>query len=158
VRRLLIAAAAAALLAGCGDPAKLDSEESSALRDARAQLDDAIDTEEVLRTDRREGRRLVRELKRNAAAFQLVPALVDETALSAFRRYAPGDPARALRRPAAQAVARMTSALEEADAETKISALRDQSAEAYLREAERDTRPIWSDLSDRLREAREDLG
>jgi hypothetical protein len=169
VRRLLTAAAAAALLAGCdGDTAELDPDDARRLAVARAELDDAIDTEETLRTDPEEARRLVRLVRRRlggspARVEEVVPSLVDadgrldRPAVRAFLTYAGSDAAMAMLPPAEDAVDTATGALEKADAETKIPTLENRTAEAYAREAERDTRPIWPDLADRLEEARGEL-
>jgi hypothetical protein len=169
VRGLLIAVAAAALLAGCdGGTAELDPDDARRLAAARAELDDAIDTEEVLRTDPEEARRLLRVVRRRldgppARVEEVVPSLVDpdgrldRRAVRAFLDYAESDAAMAMLPPAEEAVDTATDALEDADPETKIPTLEDRTAEAYLEEAERDVRPIWPDLGDRLGEARDDL-
>ncbi len=46
---------------------------------------------------------------------------------------------------------------EDVGADTKIPKLRDQTVEAYLREARRDTRSLWPSLSRRLAKAQEGL-
>jgi outer membrane murein-binding lipoprotein Lpp len=168
VRRVLSAAAAAALLAGCGGTAKLDSDDARRLATARAELDDAIDTEETLRTDPEEARRLVGLVRRRLGGppnrvEEVVPSLVDSDgrldgrAVRSFLRYAEDDAPMAMLPPAEEAVETSTGALEDADADTKIPTLENRTAEAYLEEAERDTRPIWPDLADRLSDARGDL-
>jgi hypothetical protein len=169
VRRVLTAVAAAALLVGgCGGTAELDPDDARRLAAARAELDDAIDTEETLRTDPEEARRLVRLVRRRLGGpprqvEEVVPSLVDaggrldRRAVRAFLTYGESDAAMAMLPPAEEAVATATDALEDADADTKIPTLEDRTAEAYLEEAERDVRPIWPDLADRLEDARNDL-
>jgi hypothetical protein len=157
---------AAALLAGCGGPAELSEDEGETLQSARERLDDAIDTEETLRTDEVEARRIVREVRRRETQTvrleAVVPSLVttngqvDRQALDAFLVNATIDAPAALRRPAAREVGRMVTTLDDKDAETKV-AVTGQTADAYLAEAERDVREIWPDLARRLRRAREDL-
>jgi hypothetical protein len=70
VQRLaLLALAATALLAGCGGdepPDTLNREDSRALLAARERLDEAIDTEEAIRTSKTEARRLVKVVRRIA--------------------------------------------------------------------------------------------
>jgi hypothetical protein len=168
VRRALSAAAATAMLAGCGGTAGLDPDDARSLAVARAELDDAIDTEEALRTDPEEARRLVRLVRRRlggppARVEQVVPALVDadgrlnRPAVRAFLTYATSDAPMAMLPPAEAAVDTATDALEDADEATKIPTLENRTAEAYLNEARRDTRPIWPDLADRLADARNEL-
>jgi outer membrane murein-binding lipoprotein Lpp len=154
VRRLaLCAALTAALLAGCGETAKLDRRDARVLAAAREQLDETLDKAEALRTSREEARRLVRLVKRRGGkAIGL-----DPRDAGAFVRYGLTDPGRALLRPAEEAVDRIDDSLDEADRETKIRTLRNQTAEAYLEEAERDVRPDWPDLADRLEDARDEL-
>jgi hypothetical protein len=197
VRRLLIAASAAALLAGCGGPAKIDKGDANVLEASREDLDDAIRTEEALRTDPAEARRLVRELTRRlgisvsvlerfktgnprldkelqrGAAIgavqsieELVPSLVvgrtdrggviglDEDAIRDFSRYARSDPSRALYGSAKEEVGTIVSAIKGADPDSEISTLHGQTAAAYLRQAERNIRPIWPKLARRLAAAR----
>lgn len=197
MRPVLIAVAAATLVAGCGGPAKIDRGDANVLEAAREDLDDAVDTEETLRTDPAEARRLVREVRRRlgisvallknlktgnpkydkalqagsvAGALhsieEVVPSLVvgrsdrggaaglDEDAVRDFFRYARSDPSRALHGPAADEVGTIVSTIRGADPGSKISTLRGLTANAYLREAERDTRPIWPDLARRVARAR----
>jgi hypothetical protein len=166
VRAAAAAAVAAALIAGCGGPAELSDEEGRTLQSARERLDDALDTEEILRTDRTEARLVAREVRRRATQtvrlVHVVPSLVtidgevDQRALDAFLANATTDAAEALRRPATREVARMTATLEDKDAMTKIEPL-DQNADAYLAEAARDVRPIWPDLARRLERTRDGL-
>ena len=166
MRLVAAAALAAALLAGCGGPAKLSDEEGRTLQSARERLDDAIDTEEALRTDPVEARRIDREVRRRSSQTELlkdvVPSLVtergqvDRNALEAFLGNATNDAPTALRRPAAREVGRMTSTLEDKDRETKVARL-GQSANAYLAEATRDVEPIWPDLARRLQRTRDEL-
>ncbi len=124
------AAIVCAVLAGCGAPDQLSQRDGAALRDAREALDDAIDTEETLRTSKQEARRIrakVREIVSRGAfeaapldefglaalgeLREVVPALVetdekgvveslDRQATKAFLRYATTDADRALLKPA----------------------------------------------------------
>jgi outer membrane murein-binding lipoprotein Lpp len=161
-RRGLLAAAAAAgfLLAACGGPAKLDSDQKKTLTAARERLDEAIDTEEAIRTAPAEARRRVRAVHRRLGGPALsvledaAPALVDEAGVRDFVRYARRDPARALHGPAERQVLVMTSTLRGKSPDTKIGG---QTAAAYLGEAARDTRPIWPDLAHSLVRTREAL-
>lgn len=161
-----MAVLAAALLAGCGGPAELSNEEGQTLQSARERLDDAIDTEETLRTDEVEARRIAREVRRRESQTvrleNVVPSLVtpngqvDREALDAFLANAATDAPAALHRPAAREVGRMVATLEDKDAETKI-VVTGQTADAFLAEAERNVKDIWPDLARRLQQAREDL-
>jgi hypothetical protein len=153
-------------MTGCGGTAELSDDEAKTLQSARERLDDAIDTEEVLRTDRGEARRLAREVRRHASRTarirRVAPSLVtrggqlDRRALGVFLARATSDAPAALRLPAAREVERMVTTLEDKDHETKVEPLR-QTADAYLAEATRDVRPIWPDLARRLRRARDEL-
>ena len=146
MRRGLLALAAAAALAGCGAPEQLSEEEGRALQSARERLDDAIDSEEALRTSASEARRLrrrVREIVSDGSfesepldefgiaklgeLTQVVPSLVllsdrgtpkalDRRATATFLRFAERDASRALLRPARHAVDHMVRTLERADA------------------------------------------
>jgi hypothetical protein len=140
------AALAVAVLAGCGEPDTLSDEEGRTIAGARERLDDAIDTEETLRTSRVEARRLRREVDRlvSDGSFedatldefgiarlgqlrQVVPSLVnvdtegqvrslDRRATAAFLRYATDDAPQAMLEPARRQVSVMLHILEEADA------------------------------------------
>jgi hypothetical protein len=188
VRAALVAVAAALALSGCGAPEELSEEDGRSLLTARERLDDAIDTEEVLRTSRAEARRLTRRVRtlisdgsfessrldefgiaRLGLLRDAVPSLVvvnargtaralDRPATAAFLRHAESDAARAMLRPARDQVDVIVKTLEDGDAgeETRIPP-GDRTAAAYLREAERDVRPIWPPLAARLRGARDDL-
>ncbi len=150
LRGLAAAAAAAALavaaLAACGEPDTLSDEEGRIVAGARERLDDAIDTEETLRTSRVEARRLRREVERlvSDGSFedatldefgiarlgqlrQVVPSLVNldpqgqprslnRRAAAAFLRYATTDATRAMLEPARRQVSVMLHILDEADA------------------------------------------
>ena len=135
-----------AALAGCGAPEELSEDAGRTLATARERLDDAIATEETLRTSRAEARRLrtrVQELisdgsfesgtldefgiARLGQLRELVPSLVlqdargnmrglDRPSTQAFLRYAERDAARALLRPAGRQVGLMLHTLEEGDA------------------------------------------
>jgi hypothetical protein len=174
LRRLALLLLVAAGLAGCGGTATLDKDDANALKASRAELDNALDTTESIRTSKAEARRLVREvrrLKRNLSQDnlrkleELVPSLVaghpaklDESATRAFLGYATSVPAKALRGPVKHEVDEIDNALGDADPDTKIPTLDDQSAEAYLKEAAGDVRALWPDLAKRLDGVREDLG
>jgi hypothetical protein len=169
VRRLAAVALPLLLLAGCGGSATLTEGQGHTLESAREGLDDAIDTAEVLRTDKAEARKLVREVERLRKAdtgkklAEVVPSLVgehdriDKPAVTAFVRNATSSPANALLLPAARHVDRMVTTLEGKDTTTKIALLGGQTASAYLSEAERDTKPIWPALAKILRQSREEL-
>ena len=154
IRRLaLCAALAGALLSGCGDPEQLDRRDAEVLAVAREKLDEALDRAEALRTSREEARRLVRLVRRRGgSAIGLDPRDAGE-----FVRYGLTDPPKALRRPAEEAVDQIDGAVEDAGPDTKIRILRNQTVEAYLNEAERDVKPVWPDLAERLADARDDL-
>jgi hypothetical protein len=166
VRAAAVAAMAAVLVAGCGGPAELSDEEGRTLQSARERLDDALDTEETLRTDRAEARLIAREVRRRESQtvrlVHVVPSLVtpdgrvDRRALDAFLANATTDAPEALRMPATREVGRMTTTLEDKDRETKIEPL-GQNAAAYLAEAARDVRPIWPELARRLERTRDGL-
>ena len=157
---------AAALLAGCGGPAELSDEEGRTLKSARERLDDALETEEILRTDRTEARLIAREVRRRSTQtvrlVHVAPSLVtldgqvDQRALDTFLGNATTDAAEALRLPATREVGRMTATLEDKDPETRIEPL-EQRADAYLAEAARDVRPIWPELARRLQRTRDSL-
>ena len=131
---------------GCGAPEELSREDARELADARERLDDAIDTEETLRTSKAEARRLragVREIVARGAFESrrldefglaalgevglLVPSLVitaadgtparlNEDATDAFLRFAESDPRRALVASAGRQVTDIGRILERADA------------------------------------------
>lgn len=67
-RASLHVAAAAAVIAiaagGCGAPDEMSRKEALALADAREHLDDAVDTEETLRTSKADARRLRAEVQK----------------------------------------------------------------------------------------------
>ena len=135
------------LAAGCGGGGgKLHRGDAARLTDARARLDDAIDTEEILRTDKAQARKL-RRIVALSPLPEAVPSLIDERARADFLRYAATAPPRALHRPAAGAVATMTATL---DGKKDSQRVRGQPLSDYRREAERDVKPIWPDLARRL--------
>ncbi len=189
-----LAAIALALLAatGCGAPEELSREEARELADTRERLDDAIDTEETLRTSRTEARRLragVREIVARGAFESrrldefglaalgevglLVPSLVitepdgtparlNADATNAFLRFAESDPPRALVQAAGRQVTDIERILERAEAgpDTSVAprdADRDQTASELVSSAERDARPVWPELAERLGQIRDDL-
>jgi hypothetical protein len=131
---------------GCGSPEDLSREDAATLANARERLDDAIDTEETLRTSRAEARRLrarVREIVARGAfeseqpdefglaalgeLREVVPSLVltgrqdvpralDRPATDAFLRFALSDPRRATVAPARRQVDRMEKVVENSGA------------------------------------------
>jgi hypothetical protein len=141
------AAVGLTVLAACGGPDRLSKEEGRSLAAARERLDDALDTEEALRTSRAEARRIRRAVQRivSDGSFEqtpldefgiarlgelreIAPSLViadsrgdvralDRRSTAPFLRFAERDPARALLRPASRQVSVMQHLLEEADAE-----------------------------------------
>jgi hypothetical protein len=153
VRRLLaLALAGLLLLAGCGGGSnddKLDRSDQAALAAARDRLDDALDTAETLRTDPKETSRLLRLVRRDPLTDS-VPNLIDSLALADFLRYARSDPAKATHRSAADAVDDIVRILDGKDTGQRIAALNKQKVSAFLKEAERDTKPVWPDLARRL--------
>lgn len=148
--RRAVAVAAAALtvgaMAGCGAPAKLSTDDGRRLAGARERLDDAIDTEEALRTSKVEARRLRERVRRLVSGGdfederldefgiaklgqlrEVVPSLVivdaegdvralDRPATEVFLRFADRDAARALLGPASKQVSVMVQTLDETDA------------------------------------------
>ena len=165
-RPLVAAAVAAALLgaAGCGAPDSLDSDDDRALATAREGLDDALDTEETIRTSPAMGRALATQVERAGddatAVERLVPSLVDDgeidsEAVSGFVRYAASDAPRALLIPAQREVDAMVEVIDDsgADGDTEVPHARDQPMDRYLDEVERDIRDVWPSLSKELDEA-----
>ena len=145
--RLAVAAAVLAVLAGCGAPDELSRDHAIGLGNARERLDDALDTEETLRTSPRETRRIRREIRRIVARGyfeveeldefglaalgelqQVVPSVVetdadgvpedlDRPALRAFLRFSSSDPKRALVGPARDEVETIEKAIEDSGAD-----------------------------------------
>jgi len=165
-RRLVAAALAGAALAaaGCGAPEELDDGEDRTLTAAREGLDDALDTEEAIRTSPALGRRLARRVERAGddpkAVERLVPSLVDGgeldvEAVDAFDRYAGTDPVRALLVPAERAVDRMVAVIEDsgADGDTKIPSLNDRPLQDFADEVQRDIGDVWPELAEELGDA-----
>jgi hypothetical protein len=135
--------AATAALIGCGAPEELSRAEGEALALARDRIEDAIDTEETLRTSPTQARRLRSKVRRIVSSGSLesepldefglaalgelrlaVPSLVpvdrrgslralDREALRAFLAYAERDARKALRRPAAAGVEAALDTLDE---------------------------------------------
>jgi hypothetical protein len=107
-----------------------------------------------------QARRYRKDPKRLA---QVVPSLVTpagevyKPAYNAFEADALASASLALRLPAAKEAQRMINVLSGKDKDTVIAAMNHQHADAYLAEAERDTRPIWHDISHLLGQARADL-
>lgn len=151
MRRLVVTIAALVLagasLGACGGgaPDRLATDDARALEQARAGLDDALDTEEALRTSREETRRIVGKVREivSRGVFEserldefglaalgelqkVVPSLVETSAdgtprrldregTRAFLRYAADDAPRALLGPAAREVDRIEHTIEEAE-------------------------------------------
>ena len=141
---LVLAGASLGACAG-GAPDRLATDHARALEHARAGLDDALDTEEALRTSREETRRIVGKVREivSRGAFEserldefglaalgelqkVVPSLVETSAdgtprrldregTRAFLRYAADDAPRALLGPAAREVDRIEHTIEEAE-------------------------------------------
>jgi hypothetical protein len=156
-------AAATALLVGCGAPERLDRHDSLVVTQARERLDDAVDTEETLRTSPAEARRLRAEVRRalakgdRAALAQAAPSLVshgriDRGSAAAFLAH-PGDSKAALRRPAEREVDTIVDGLDDADGHTKLPTAGDQTAGSFTDETAAELKPIWPDLAKRLRDA-----
>ena len=188
MRAALVALAAAVAVTGCGAPEELSESDGRMLAAARERLDDAIDTEETLRTSAVEARRLRRRVRalvsdgsfeskrldefgiaRLGLLREVVPSLVivnergspralDRPATAEFLLFAERDARRAMLRPARDQVRVILETIEGADAgeDTKIP-IAGGTAGAFLRETERDVRPIWRSLAERLRGAREEL-
>jgi hypothetical protein len=165
-RAALAAAVAAAVLGatGCGAPDRLDSDDDRALAAAREGLDDALDTEEAIRTSPALGRRLAARAERAqgapAALERLVPSLVDDSkvddrAFSAFVRYAESDAPRALLLPAQAEIDRMVEVIDDsgADGDTKVPHDGDRPLERFVAAVERDIGDVWPSLSKQLKEA-----
>ena len=145
IAALVLAGASLGACGGDGAPDRLPTDDARALEHARAGLDDALDTEEALRTSREETRRIVREVRKivSRGAFEsepldefgraalaeldaVVPSLVETSAQGtprgldregtrAFLRYAADDASRALLGPAATEVDRIEQTIEEAE-------------------------------------------
>ena len=141
-----MALAAAVALVGCGAPDELSQPDGRKLATARERLDDAIDTEETLRTSKVEARRLTRRVRTlvSDGSFEsprldefgianlgllkeIVPSLVvvnekgspralDRPATAAFLRLGERDAARALLRPARDQVDVMVKTIADGDA------------------------------------------
>lgn len=93
-----------------------------------------------------------------------VPARLDRSALRAFLRFATSDPDRALGGPARRSVDAIETVIDdsEADGETRVppadpTASGDETVDEFLRRVQRDLRPIFPALADRLRQTREEL-
>jgi len=176
--RFAAAVVALAFLAGCGAPDELSRGDTAKLTTAREAVEDAIKTEADLRSPAKL-RRIQRKVQRLVATGsfeaetldefglaalgelqQVVPSVVetdadgvpvelDRPALRAFRRYAATDPRRALRGPVAEEVDRIERVIDESDADgdTQVG---DETAEDYVRGVQRDLRPIWPRLAERV--------
>jgi len=182
----VVLVAAAAALTACGDAEELSKEDAQTLTVSREDLDDALDTEETLRTSKEEAASLRIKVQRiiGRGAFEnrgkpdefglaalgelrdLVPSLVlergdsvvalDTAATKEFVAQAVSDPAAAMYLPAKSEVDSITQVVggDDVGPDTKV---KDQTVTAYLREAERDIKPVWPQLARRLAQAREDL-
>ena len=183
---LIVVLAACLALAACGDAEKLSKQDAQTLTTSREDLDDALDTEETLRTSKEEAASLrikVQKIIRRGsfenggkpdefglAALgelrELVPSLVlergdqvvalDTAATKEFVAQAVNDPAAALYVPAKREVDSITEVVG-ADDVGPDTKVGDQTVTEYLRETERDIQPVWPKLADRLESAREDL-
>ena len=164
-RRLLLAGlAGAALAAGCGAPDELESDDDERVVRAREEVDDALDTEEGIRTDPALARRLVRQVQRAAGdgdaqrLEEIAPALVnrdgeiDQNAVDDFVRNATTDAPDALLRPATDAVDEITGVIDDsgADADTKVPSERDVPLGNYVDSIVRDIEDVWPNLADEL--------
>ena len=188
MRAARVALVAAVAVAGCGAPDELSESDGRTLAAARERLDDAIDTEETLRTSKVEARRLRRRVRalvsdgsfeskrldefgiaRLGLLREVVPSLVivdergsaralDRPATAAFLRFAERDARRAMLGPARDQVEAIVETIEDADAgaDTKIP-VAGGTAGGFLRETERDVRPVWRSLAERLGEVRREL-
>ena len=146
MRAALVALAAAVVATGCGAPEELSESDGRMLAAARERLDDAIDTEETLRTSKVEARRLRRRVRalvsdgsfesqrldefgiaRLGLLREVVPSLVvvnqrgspralDRPATAAFLRFAERDAGRAMLRPARAGVEAIVEGIERGDA------------------------------------------
>ena len=67
-----------AAVAACGSPEELSQDDGRVLTSAREQIDDAIDTEETLRTSKDEARRLVARVRKIVAKGSFETDKLDE--------------------------------------------------------------------------------
>jgi len=93
-----------------------------------------------------------------------VPEDLDRRALRAFLRFSNRNPQLALIGPARDEVDTIDKTIEDsgADGDTRVptpggESIKDQTVEEYLREGERDLRPIWPSQANRLRSTRNEL-
>jgi len=93
-----------------------------------------------------------------------VPEDLDRGALRAFLRFSQSDPKRALVGPAGDEVGTIAKTIEDsgADGDTRVptrngESIKDQTVDEVLRTAERDLKPIWPHLADRLDSVRDGL-
>lgn len=121
LRAALAALATGLALAGCGAPDQLSQKDGDTLTGARERLDDAIDTEEVLRTSKAEARRLRRGVQRIISGGALESERLDD-----FGRAALGE------------LRRLVPSLVEVDARGSVRSLDRPATQAFLRFAERD--------------------
>ena len=165
-------------LAACGAPDELSRGDTATLSTSREALEDAVKTEAELRSPAKLERiqRKVRELVATGSfeaeqldefglatlgeLQQIVPSVVetdadgvpvklDRPALRVFLRYAASDPKRALLGPVEEEVDRIERVIKDADAdeETKVGG---ETVERFVRGVERDLRPVWPALAERL--------
>ncbi len=184
---LIVLVGAAAALAACGDAEKLSGQDATTLAMARENLDDALDTEETLRTSKEEAASLRIKVQRiiGRGAFEnggrpdefglaalgelreLVPSLVlerggsvkalDTAATREFMAQAVSDPAAALYLPAKNEVDAIVKVTGGDDVGPDTKVRGDQTVSAYLTGVERDLRAVWPRLAERLKAAREGL-
>ena len=121
VRAALAALAAGLVLAGCGAPDQLSQEDGKTLAGARERLDDAIDTEETLRTSKAEARRLRRGVQRIVSGGALESERLDDFGLAALGE-----------------LRRLVPSVVEEDADGSVRALDRPATRAFLSFAERD--------------------
>jgi hypothetical protein len=169
-RALGAAALVVALLGGVaivalssGAPDKLNSDDDEQLAAAREDLDDALDTEETIRTSPEKARMLrrsVASIDNPERLERVVPSLVvngeiDRAAAAVFVRHATSDPARALLPPAQRATNEIVGVIDasDADGDTKVPHAGNRPLDRYAAEIERDIRDVWPGLAKQLEEA-----
>jgi len=174
-------------LTACGDADELSKKDAQTLTTSREDLDDALDTEETLRTSKEEAASLRLKVQKiiGRGAFEnggkpdefglaalgelrdLVPSLVlergdavvalDTAATKEFMAQAVNDPAAALYLPAKSEVDSIVKVTAGDDVGPDTKVRGKQTVSAYLTAAERDVRAVWPRLADRLKSTREGL-
>jgi hypothetical protein len=170
-RRTLAAAALVVALIGAvaffvlssGAPEELNSDDDEQLAEAREGMDDALDTEETIRTSPEMARALRRSVARiddPERLARVVPSLVvdgeiDKAAAGVFLRHATSDPAKALLPPAQRAMNEIVGVIDASDAngDTKVPHAGDRPLDRYASEIERDIRDVWPALAKQLEDA-----